>query len=119
MDIDKTPTPLRTALDDLPEVLRTPVTVAVERLADDAEWPDDEALLAELPRVWAMSEFASRVCVRDPAVLRSLAETGDLAVGALFVVLAVYNFVRAAFADPSGLHKQENSCRWSWGWQGP
>ncbi|MFM9816605.1 UNVERIFIED_CONTAM: bifunctional [glutamate--ammonia ligase]-adenylyl-L-tyrosine phosphorylase/[glutamate--ammonia-ligase] adenylyltransferase [Spiribacter pallidus] len=78
MDIDKTPTPLRTALDDLPEVLRTPVTVAVERLADDAEWPDDEALLAELPRVWAMSEFASRVCVRDPAVLRSLAETGDL-----------------------------------------
>ncbi|MCS3665648.1 hypothetical protein GGP65_003292 [Salinibacter ruber] len=49
----------------------------------------------------------------------SLAETGDLAVGALFVVLAVYNFARAAFADPSGLHKQENSCRWSWGWQGP
>lgn len=42
-----------------------------------------------------------------------LAETGDLAVGAVFATLALYHFVRAAFADPSSLHAQENSCHWS------
>lgn len=48
--------------------------------------------------------------------VENLAETGDLAVGAVFVALALYNFARAAFADPSSLHAQEKSCRWSWGW---
>ena len=78
MNIDNAPAPLRTALADLPEVLRTPVEVALERLADDAPLPRDEAVLAELPRVWAMSEFTSRICLRDPAVLAALADNGDL-----------------------------------------
>ena len=51
--------------------------------------------------------------------VESLAETGDLAVGTVFGALALYNFARAAFADPSSLHAQEKSCRWSWGWWGP
>ena len=44
-----------------------------------------------------------------------LADTGDLAVGAVFGALALYNFARAAFADPTTLKKKEGSCRWSWG----
>jgi hypothetical protein len=45
-----------------------------------------------------------------------LAETGDLAVGAVFAALALYHFARAAFADSSSLRAQKTSCHWSWGW---
>lgn len=48
--------------------------------------------------------------------VESLAETGDLAVAAVFVALALYNFARAVFADLSSLHAQGEFCRWSWGW---
>ncbi|MEX0387020.1 bifunctional [glutamate--ammonia ligase]-adenylyl-L-tyrosine phosphorylase/[glutamate--ammonia-ligase] adenylyltransferase [Spiribacter onubensis] len=78
MEIENAPAPLSTALAELPEVLQTPVEVALERWPDGAELPADVALLAELPRVWAMSEFASRICLRDVAALPSLADSGDL-----------------------------------------
>ena len=78
MDIEKAPAPLRAALANLPDLLRPPVEVALERLPDDMDLPADEALLAELPHVWATSEFASRVCLRDPGVLARLAQARDL-----------------------------------------
>jgi len=78
MDISQAPSPLSTALAELPELLRTPVEVALERLPDDTCLPADEALLAELPRVWAMSEFVSRICLRDADLLLAVANTGDL-----------------------------------------
>ncbi|MBY5268540.1 bifunctional [glutamate--ammonia ligase]-adenylyl-L-tyrosine phosphorylase/[glutamate--ammonia-ligase] adenylyltransferase [Spiribacter salinus] len=79
MDINRLPAPLQAALPDLPEPLQAPVEVALERLPEDAALPADDAVLAELPRVWAMSEFASRTCLRDPDVLLALTERGGLA----------------------------------------
>ncbi|CAK0761567.1 Glutamine synthetase adenylyl-L-tyrosine phosphorylase / Glutamine synthetase adenylyl transferase [Gammaproteobacteria bacterium] len=38
----------------------------------------DPVLLAELPKVWAASEFVSRLCVADPALLTDFADSGDL-----------------------------------------
>ncbi|MFB6278192.1 MAG: hypothetical protein ABEK75_01680 [Salinibacter sp.] len=46
----------------------------------------------------------------------SLAETGDLAVTAVFGALALYYFAMAVLADRATLEKQGGSCRWSWGW---
>jgi len=39
---------------------------------------DEPALLAELPLVWAESEFISRLCIVDPGLLTDLANSGDL-----------------------------------------
>ncbi|CAK0745713.1 Glutamine synthetase adenylyl-L-tyrosine phosphorylase / Glutamine synthetase adenylyl transferase [Gammaproteobacteria bacterium] len=39
----------------------------------------DPSLLTELPQVWAASEFISRLCIADPALLVDLADSGDLA----------------------------------------
>ncbi len=38
----------------------------------------DAALLPELCRVWAASDFVARHCARDPALLRGLLDSGDL-----------------------------------------
>ncbi|CAK0758770.1 Glutamine synthetase adenylyl-L-tyrosine phosphorylase / Glutamine synthetase adenylyl transferase [Gammaproteobacteria bacterium] len=38
----------------------------------------EPALLAELPRVWAASEFIARLCIVDPALLTDLTNSGDL-----------------------------------------
>ncbi|WP_041381531.1 bifunctional [glutamate--ammonia ligase]-adenylyl-L-tyrosine phosphorylase/[glutamate--ammonia-ligase] adenylyltransferase [Spiribacter curvatus] len=78
METETAPTPLRTALAALPEALVTPVATALERLPDGTSLPADEAVLAELPRVWAMSDFAARVCVRDMGMLVDLCDSGDL-----------------------------------------
>ncbi len=47
------------AVDDMPSVL-------------------DDALLPELCRVWACSDFVAQYCVRDPALLFDLLDSGDL-----------------------------------------
>lgn len=78
MDVETLPSPLKRALEGLPASLRVPVNTALERLPADASLPEDGRLLGELPRVWAASDFAARVCVRDMAVLRELQESGDL-----------------------------------------
>ncbi len=62
----------------LPAELQTAVNNALERLPSAAELGIDEALTAELPRLFAMSEFAARVVARNPQVLPDLAESGDL-----------------------------------------
>ena len=66
------------SLDDLPESLRDPVATALERFGGPAALPDNERIRASLPRVWALSEFVSRACIRDAALLADLAESGDL-----------------------------------------
>lgn len=48
--------------------------------------------------------------------VESLGETGDLAVGAVFLALALYYFGMAVFTGQTRLEKQGGSCRWSWGW---
>jgi len=78
MHIETLPTALKTALDALPEPLVAPVSTALERLPDGVILPTDDTVLAELPRIWAMSDFAARVCVRDAQVLTDLCESGDL-----------------------------------------
>lgn len=40
--------------------------------------------------------------------------TGDVVVGGMFVILSLYYFAIAAFAD--GSRPQDRSCRWAWGW---
>ncbi|MFQ5935988.1 MAG: bifunctional [glutamate--ammonia ligase]-adenylyl-L-tyrosine phosphorylase/[glutamate--ammonia-ligase] adenylyltransferase, partial [Acidiferrobacterales bacterium] len=40
--------------------------------------PRAEQCLQSLPRVWACSEFAARVCLRQPQLLLELIESGDL-----------------------------------------
>src|SRR5512143_2867748 len=41
--------------------------------------PADEAVLIQLVRVWACSDFVARACARDPAMLQELLDSGDLA----------------------------------------
>ncbi|MDR9407014.1 MAG: bifunctional [glutamate--ammonia ligase]-adenylyl-L-tyrosine phosphorylase/[glutamate--ammonia-ligase] adenylyltransferase [Spiribacter sp.] len=79
MELNTAPEALRSAFAALPTDLQAPVAVALERLPNDAPLPGDAAVLAELPGVWAMSEFASRVCLRTPQVLCDLVDSGDLA----------------------------------------
>ena len=79
MDIETAPEALRSAFSALPGPLQAPVAVALERLPGDTALPNDIAVQAELPGVWAMSEFTSRVCLRDPQVLPDLVDSGDLA----------------------------------------
>ncbi len=45
----------------------------------EAAPPTDEAVLTQLVQVWACSEFVARACTRDPAMLRELLDSGDLA----------------------------------------
>ncbi|MFO1432424.1 MAG: bifunctional [glutamate--ammonia ligase]-adenylyl-L-tyrosine phosphorylase/[glutamate--ammonia-ligase] adenylyltransferase [Candidatus Competibacteraceae bacterium] len=41
--------------------------------------PADAAVLTQLVRVWACSDFVARACARDPAMLHELLNSGDLA----------------------------------------
>lgn len=79
MKRDSLPQPLTAALEGLPETLRPAVETAFERLPEDPGLPADDTACAELPRVWALSEFVSRVCLRNPQVLPELTASGDLA----------------------------------------
>jgi glutamate-ammonia-ligase adenylyltransferase len=78
MDIDTAPEPLQAAFADLPADLQIPVRIALERLPDQQALPDSPDVLRELPGIWAMSEFAARVCLRDPNILIDLVESADL-----------------------------------------
>lgn len=40
--------------------------------------PDDPAFQSEMKRVWAFSEFVSKCCISDPAMIVDLYESGDL-----------------------------------------
>ena len=66
------------SLEALPESLQKPVAAALERLSGSEDLPQDSVLLAELPYVWACSDFVCQLCLRQPALLHSLSETGDL-----------------------------------------
>lgn len=66
------------SLDTLPDSLQQPVATALERLSGPEDLPQDPALLAELPFVWACSDFVCQLCLRQPALLHSLSTTGDL-----------------------------------------
>jgi len=54
-------------------------TVALENIAlEKSPEPFTEALLDELCRVWAVSDFVAQRCVRQPGLLFDLIESGDL-----------------------------------------
>ncbi|MCF6362756.1 MAG: bifunctional [glutamate--ammonia ligase]-adenylyl-L-tyrosine phosphorylase/[glutamate--ammonia-ligase] adenylyltransferase [Gammaproteobacteria bacterium] len=54
-------------------------TAFTEMLADSHTTRSiDSALLPELCRVWACSDFVARHCVRDPSLLLGLLDSGDL-----------------------------------------
>ena len=68
---------------ELPAALRASVTqnfsAACER--DAAVWQTvlaDESVSRSLPRVWACSDFIAQLCVRKPAYLSELVQTGRL-----------------------------------------
>ncbi|PWG64907.1 bifunctional [glutamate--ammonia ligase]-adenylyl-L-tyrosine phosphorylase/[glutamate--ammonia-ligase] adenylyltransferase [Sediminicurvatus halobius] len=106
MDIDTLPKPVAQALAALPENLQAPVRTALERLPDDPGLPPDDAVAAELPRVWAMSEFVSRVCLRSPGLLPELVASSDLA--ADYGEQGHRDRLRARLADvadEAGLHR--------------
>ncbi len=65
-------------MDTLPAALKTSVDNALERLPSAADLPDDAKALAELPRLFAMSDFVARVCTQSPWVLADLLEGDDL-----------------------------------------
>lgn len=78
MNSDTLPTALSDALEDLPEVLRASVVTALERVSAATDLPQEPALLADLPLVWATSDFVCQLCTRHPQLLRSLSDSGDL-----------------------------------------
>ncbi len=63
----------------------------------DAPPPLDPALLPELCRVWAASDFVARHCVRDPALLFDLIDSGDL--HQVYATDTLAGRVQAALAD--------------------
>ena len=71
------------AKDRLPEA----ISEHVERTWDEfyaaahaagVELPDDPAFQTEMKRVWTFSEFVSKSCIDDPAMLVDLYKSGDL-----------------------------------------
>ncbi|HEC20346.1 MAG TPA: bifunctional [glutamate--ammonia ligase]-adenylyl-L-tyrosine phosphorylase/[glutamate--ammonia-ligase] adenylyltransferase [Gammaproteobacteria bacterium] len=84
-DDSLSPSGLEMALADIPEALRDTVRRYWVDFAQASEAasldfpPWSDALLGELCRVWACSEFVARHCVRRPALLQDLLDSGDLA----------------------------------------
>ncbi|VAX03266.1 Glutamate-ammonia-ligase adenylyltransferase [hydrothermal vent metagenome] len=73
-------------------------TAFTEMLADShATRSIDPALLPELCRVWACSDFVARHCARDPSLLLDLLDSGDLHQAYAADTLA--DCVQAALAD--------------------
>ncbi|MCU0809102.1 MAG: bifunctional [glutamate--ammonia ligase]-adenylyl-L-tyrosine phosphorylase/[glutamate--ammonia-ligase] adenylyltransferase, partial [Candidatus Contendobacter sp.] len=70
-------------LDRLPQALRAGIARYWEAFGTAAQaagvQPPADALLKQLVRVWACSEFVARACIREPALLADLAADGDLA----------------------------------------
>jgi glutamate-ammonia-ligase adenylyltransferase len=70
-------------LDRLPQALRDGIARHLEAFGTAARaagvQPPADALLEQLVRVWAGSEFVARACIREPALLADLAADGDLA----------------------------------------
>ena len=65
----------------LPEILRAGVLRSLEQYlfaAQNCVPLDNTELIAQLPRVWATSEFISRICITTPKVFLELSESGDL-----------------------------------------
>ena len=106
MNKDTLPTALANALEALPEPLRTPVLTALERLSIEEDLPQTPNLLADLPNVWASSDFVCQLCARQPGILRSLDESGDL-----FRIYTAGHYARVldqqrlAVGDEASLHQ--------------
>lgn len=66
------------ALAAIPEPLRAPVSVYWQELAPQVTALPPGRWLETLPRVFAASEFVSRGCVQQPALLSELVASGDL-----------------------------------------
>ena len=69
------------ALESVPAALREPVARAWEQYAAAGPGPSPglpAAVLDSLPRVWAASEFVMQSCVRTPALLADLIDSGDV-----------------------------------------
>ncbi len=67
----------------LPSALREVVTRSFEQYVSAATTQqipliDEPTLLADLPKVWAASDFISRRCIADPMLLAELSNSGDL-----------------------------------------
>lgn len=74
------------ALTLLPDALRHGVVIRWSDFAAAAEreglrLPEDPAILEQLVRVWAGSDFVASACVREPALLDRLLDSGDLWAG--------------------------------------
>ena len=66
------------ALSDLPELLRSEVELAWQDFVAQPESFKLSNRIKEMIKVWAASPFVATTCVREPATLRQLLESGDL-----------------------------------------
>lgn len=72
LDLTELPSPLRAGvIHSFEQYLSSAASHRVTPIADPV-------LLAELPKVWAASEFVSRLCIADPTLLIDLVDSGDM-----------------------------------------
>ncbi|TAN48276.1 MAG: bifunctional [glutamate--ammonia ligase]-adenylyl-L-tyrosine phosphorylase/[glutamate--ammonia-ligase] adenylyltransferase [Methylococcaceae bacterium] len=74
--------------------------------ADQLPLLDHPAVAASMPKVWAISQFVADSCAREPALLFSLLESGDLLAdsGAAYYARRLAESLREV-TDEAGLHR--------------